>query len=429
MREQMGSLEAAFVGLETPGVEFVYACILELDREIDIDALREVLDHALDAVPRYRQRVVRRWLRRPLWEDDPEFKISRHVHEARVAAPGGLVELEALTAALLATELPQAHSPWRLWTVHGLAGGRGAVIAMIHHALGDGLAGFRLLDHILGVAPAARRAERPPPALRKLLSRRNFKALVKLLRDGLRPASQIGLNPRYVRRTRLVATHSVPLEAVQRIQKAFEVTNNDVVLATVAGGLRRFLARRGLDVDRLTDVRAMVPVGLHARAADATAGNRVALLLAPLPVHIADPHACVDAVAEAMQHIKHGGSTEGGDLLVAAADLLGPRLLTDTFRLALRMRAFNTIVTNIPGPKTERSLLGARLTGLVPIVNLWPHEALGIAVASYAGTVNFGLQADREVLPDLAALRDDLAAAFDALLAATGAPIPRAAGA
>lgn len=427
MPQPMSSLEAAFLGLETPGVEFVYACILELDREIDVDALRGLFDRALDVAPRYRQRVVRRWLRRPAWEDDPEFRIARHVHAARVATPGGLHELEALTAQLLATELPQAHSPWRLWTVHGLAGGRGAVIAMIHHSLGDGLAGFRLLDHVLGIAPAGKPSERPRPALGKLLSRRNLKALVKLLRDGLRPASQIGLNPRYVRRTRLVATHTVPQEAVQRVQKTFQVTNNDVILATVAGGLRRFLARRGLPVDELTDVRAMVPVGSQARSSDATAGNRVALLLAPLPVHIAEPRACLERVAEAMQHIKHGSSTQGGDLLVAAADLLGPRLLTDTLRLALRMRAFNTIVTNIPGPKTERTVLGARLTGLVPIVNLWPHEALGIAVASYAGTVSIGLHADREVVPDLAVLRDDLAAAFDALLAATGAPIPAAA--
>jgi hypothetical protein len=171
----------------------------------------------------------------------------------------------------------------------------------------------------------------------------------------------------------------------------------------------------------------MVPVGLHARAADATSGNRIALLLAPLPVHIAEPQVCIERVAEAMQHIKHGGATQGGDLLVAAAEVLGPRLISDTFRIALRLRAFNTVVTNIPGPRTERSLLGAQLTGLVPIVNLWPHEALGIAVASYAGTVSFGLQADREVVPDLAVLRDDLAAAFDALLAAAGAPVPAAA--
>ena len=132
MRQPLSSLEAAFIGLETPGVEFVYACILELDREVDVDALRELFDRALDAVPRYRQRVIRRRFgRRPMWADDAEFRIARHVHAARVATPGGTHELEDLTAQLLATELPQAHSPWRVWSVHGLAGGRGAVMLFI----------------------------------------------------------------------------------------------------------------------------------------------------------------------------------------------------------------------------------------------------------------------------------------------------------
>jgi hypothetical protein len=427
--EPLSSLEAAFLGLETPGVEFVYACILELDRELDLDALRALLELSLDAAPRYRQRIVRRWGRRPAWSDDPEFRIARHVHAAHVAPPGGLRELEQLTADLLATELPQQHSPWRLWNVSGLAGGRGAVIAMIHHSLSDGLAGFRLLDHVLGATPAPRATTRPRPALRRLFTRNNLRALVRMLRDGLSPASQIGLNPAHVHRARLVTTHEVPMASLRRVQHGFGATHNDVVLATVAGGLRRFLARRGLDVDRLTDVRAMVPAGMHARTDDATAGNRIALLLAPVPVHIADPRACLGRITGAMRNVKRGGATGGGELLVAAADLFGPRLLTDTLRLALRLRAFNTIVTNVPGPAATRTLLGARLTGLVPIVNLWPHEALGIAVASYAGSVFFGLQADRATVPDLAALRDDLAAAFDALVAAAGSPLPAAAGA
>jgi hypothetical protein len=171
----------------------------------------------------------------------------------------------------------------------------------------------------------------------------------------------------------------------------------------------------------------MVPVGRHVTTAAATEGNRLALLLAPLPVDEEDPRESIERIARAMIDIKTRGAPQGGDLLVAASELLGPAVLVATFRLALRLRAFNTIVTNVPGPPAERTLLGARLTGVVPIVNLWPHEALGIAVASYSETLSFGLQADRTALPDLSAIRDDLVAAFDALLAASGAPHPAAA--
>jgi diacylglycerol O-acyltransferase len=427
MRQRLSALEAAFLGIETAGAPFVYACILELDREVDVEALRAHIDAALPEDSRYRQRIAHRFLRRPLWVDDPEFRITRHVHNARVAAPGGTHELEALTAQLLGTELPRVHAPWRVWTVHGLAGGRGAVIAMVHHAMGDGLAGFRLLDHVLGGEPAPMPAVRPRPALRKLLTWRNVRALGGLLRGALRPASELGINPRHVERFRAVATHTVSLAAVHRIQDAFDVTINDVVLATVAGALRRTTLRHGRDPDDLIDVRAMVPVGRHAQSHYATEGNRIALLLAPLPVDEEDPQEAVERVARAMLGIKRGGATQGGDLLVATSELLGSSVLVAMFRIALRLRAFNTIVTNVPGPPAERTLLGARLTGVVPIVNLWPHEALGIAVASYSETLSFGLQADRTALPDLSAIRDDLVAAFDALLAASGAPHPAAA--
>ena len=107
--------------------------------------------------------------------------------------------------------------------------------------------------------------------------------------------------------------------------------------------------------------------------------------------------------------------------MVALSEVTTPALLTGVLRLALQMRAFNLIVTNVPGPQAQLSLLGARLTRIVPIVNLWPHQSLGIAVASYAGALTFGIQTDRVVIPDVCQFRDDLAAALDELCAAARA--------
>jgi hypothetical protein len=175
----------------------------------------------------------------------------------------------------------------------------------------------------------------------------------------------------------------------------------------------------------------MVPVGRHTKDAREPSGNQVVLLLAQLPVDEADPAECVRRVAATTRALKAGHSVAGGDLLIALSDATTPALLVGAMRLALRMRGFNLIVTNVPGPPTPLSLLGAQLTRIVPIVNLWPHQAIGIAVASYAGTMTFGIQTDREVIPDAAQLRDDLAAAFELLrtaatsrttLAVDGAP-------
>lgn len=433
--QHLSALEAAFLGLESHDVPFVHASVLSFDRPIDVEALRARIAAALAPIPRYRQRIVHRRFGAADWVDDRDDRIEDHVQIASVAAPGGPRELDELTGRLIATELPPEHSPWRVWTVSGLADGRGAIIAAFHHALIDGVAGFRLLDHVFGVpgpaAPAPPRPTRPGKlaALRRLVGRRNAVALARLLRDGLRPASQIGLNPPRVGRARVVASHAVDLAAVQATAHVFGATSNDVVLAAVAGALRRFLARRGLDPAALRDVRAMVPVARHAKGAREAEGNRVVMLLVPLPVDEADPVACLGRVTAATRALKAGHSVGGGDLLVALSELTTPAVLVGVLRLALRLRGFNLIVTNIPGPTAALSALGARLLRVTPIVNLWPHQAVGIAVASYAGELVFGLQADRRVVPDVDRLRDDLAAALDALRDAatrTVAAAPRA---
>lgn len=416
MSKHLSALETAFLGLESAEVPFVFASILELDRPIARDALRAHVDAALVGVPRYRQALDRRkraWIA-------TEFDIARHVHAISVAEPGGREELEGLVARLLSDGIPPHLPPWQVWTVSGLAGGRGAVIALVHHALADGIAGFRLLEYVLSAGPI----EAPPPdvappklgSLRRLFAWKNVRALGRLLREGLQPASPVGLNPRRTSHLRAVASHTVALDDVASIQHAFDATNNDVVLATVALGLRRFLARRGIDPDGVRDARAMVPVGRHAKGERVASGNRVALMLAKLPVDEADPAACVGRISKTTRAIKAARTVGGGDLLVALGDATTPAVLLDVLRVALWMRAFNVLVTNVPGPRAPLTLLGATLVRIVPIVNLWPHQGLAIAVASYAGTMTFGFQVDRAVIADAGPVRDDFAAAFQALL-------------
>ena len=416
--QPMPALEAAFLGLESHDVPFVHASILCFDREIPLDALRVHLDRALSDISRYRQRVVRGRFGSAAWGDDDAYRIEHHVHAAAVAAPGGPRELEDLAAKLLSSGLPFGHSPWRLWTVNGLADGHGAVITVFHHALVDGIAGFRLLEHVVRDQPGPGAPPSPAPEgldLRKLFALDNVSALAHLLRDGLRPASSLGLNPRHTGAARIVASHTVELDAIKQIGRVFEATTNDVVLAIVAGALRRFATRRGVAPSNFHDVRAMVPVGRNARGAHDMAGYRVALLLVRIPVDERDPAACLRQVSTTTRKLKAGHRAAGGDLLVALSDMTTPALLTSVLDLALKMRAFNLIVTNVPGPIEPLSLLGARLMRIVPIVNLWPHQSVGIAVASYAGAMTFGIQADRAVIPELDRLRNDLIAAFDDL--------------
>jgi hypothetical protein len=95
-------------------------------------------------------------------------------------------------------------------------------------------------------------------------------------------------------------------------------------------------------------------------------------------------------------------------MLTELADFAPPTVLAQASRLQSSQRAFNVVVTNVPGPQFPLYMLGHKLLRIYPQVPLVRNTALGIAIMSYDGTLNFGLLGDYDALPDL----DDLAAAL-----------------
>ena len=175
-------------------------------------------------------------------------------------------------------------------------------------------------------------------------------------------------------------------------------TVNDVVLAVVAGAMRRYLGGRGVDVDRL-DFRAMVPVNL--RAGSGGVGNRVASVVARLPVDEPDPRRRLERVHRETDAVKHSHQV---DVLQAIEDLTDwtfTTLISQTTRLAGVSQPFNVVVTNVPGPQFPLYFLGARLLECYPVVPLFNSLALGIALFSYDGRLFWGFNADWDAVPDL----------------------------
>ncbi|MDQ3770079.1 MAG: WSD1 family O-acyltransferase [Actinomycetota bacterium] len=203
------------------------------------------------------------------------------------------------------------------------------------------------------------------------------------------------------------------------IKDALDGTVNDVVLAAVTGALRRFLRRRGTDLDGLT-LRALVPVSVRADIDRGPLGNRVAAMFAPLPVGLAEPREQFDAVHAAMGELKASGQAVGAQALTGLTGFAPPTILSQAARLEARQRLFNLAVTNVPGPQFPLYLLGRRLRAFFPMVPLAANTALGIAVMSYDGCLGFGLLGDHEALDDLDDLAADLEAAIAALAAEAG---------
>ena len=94
------------------------------------------------------------------------------------------------------------------------------------------------------------------------------------------------------------------------------------------------------------------------------------------------------------------------------ADLTTKRLILDLSREAIRRRAYNVVVTNIPGPPFALYMLGAQVKAMYPLVPIPPTQNLGIALFSYNGGLYWGFNADWESFPHVHEFVEDLEAAF-----------------
>ena len=455
--DKLSATDRAFLDIEGDALQMHIGAVMTLeggslrrpDGGVDLPRLCAILADGLSRLPRFSQRVREVPGLGAVWVDDATFRLERHVMHTALPRPGDDAALRRLAGRVLSHPLDRNHPLWELWLVEGLEGGRFALIFKAHHAMVDGIAGVEVLAALLRVEPAERVAEvtsRPPsPEPSRLAvasglvgdsgraiadSVRGARAALEhpldalrsakdlahgvydTLKTGLRPASATSLNPSELSRHRSFGGLRVPLAAVRACARALGGTVNDVVLSAVAGALRSFLMRAGDDIDALTDFRALVPVNLRGRDsghAGATLGNHISLVLMPMPVALGDARARFEAVHRATQRVKGAShEVEGAALVERIGDLGGPNVVTAVFRTAAHLRAFNVVVTNVPGPQFPLYLGTCRMHSIFGSVPLFAHQGVGITALSYDGGVFFGVQSDGEVMPAVEPFLDDL---------------------
>ena len=228
----------------------------------------------------------------------------------------------------------------------------------------------------------------------------------------LPPAPESALNRAGSPRRHHVRT-SRPLDELRTIRRRFGVTPNDVVLAACAGALRRFSGPQRLKVMVPADVRG---------AGDAEDGNRISFVFLELPCDEPDPVARLHAVHAATSERADGGEAEDLDGAFRALAFAPTPLKHALAHAFAHPRMSNLTISSVPGPATDRYMLGCKLRSVHSAVPLTERHALSIGVVMTAGRACFGIYADAETLPDADGLRDDLDAAFDELLSATAEP-------
>ena len=208
---------------------------------------------------------------------------------------------------------------------------------------------------------------------------------------------------------------------MKAVKNALGGTVNDVMLAVVAGGLRRWLARRGEEVDGLS-LKAFVPVSVRSSEQEGALGNQVTGVIARLPVGVADAGDRLSLISEQMRGVKESGQAVGASALTSlGAGFAQGNLLSLGARLtASRQRVANLVVTNVPGPQFELRMGKHELLDMFPMVPLGGNLRLGVAILSYNAKISFGLVGDFDAMPDLEALADDFVAALEELEEAAG---------
>ncbi len=442
MVDRLSPVDVSFLYLETPTTAMHMgglAVFAQPEGGLDYDRLVELISERIALVPRYRQKVraVPGRLANPVWVDDEDFDVTYHVRRSALPKPGDDRQLCELVGRLQSRQLDRQRPLWEIYLVEGLQGDRVGVITKTHHAMVDGIAAVDIATVMLDATPEPREvprdgwSPRPEPGAASLvvdavtdLVKRPTQAVdtarvavgdawatagkLTSLAGGLlssvatiaRPAPASPLNVP-IGQQRRFATAVTDLEDYKQVRKGHGGTVNDVVLATVAGALRTWLMTRGEPVGPTTSVRAMVP--LSTRAEDGQTGGGVSSYFVDLPVGESNPVVRLHQVSFAMRGHKDSGRSVGAAALVSMSGFAPPTIHSLGARVAsgLTRRLFNLVVTNVPGPQFPLYAAGAQLLSMYPVVPLAKDQALSCGVTSYDGRVFFGLNADRDAMPDV----------------------------
>src|SRR5436190_2127763 len=394
--ERLGREDVAILRLESGDVAGHTLKLLVLEPPVDgprpgLREIRATVAARLAAAPELRRRLAPTPLRlaAPVWVDDQDFAIERHVRPVPPAGPVDERRLREIVADSMRERLDRAHPLWSLEVVEGLEDGGLALIWKLHHAMADGTASMRIgRDVLWDTEPVAHDS----PLARRISGQRE------------------------------VAFSSAPLDRLRAIEKAHGegVTVNDVVLAVVAGALRSWIERHH---GPLPPLRVKVPVSLHDREApDDHLANRDSFMCVTLPLGEPDPARRLLAINRQTSERKRDHDPEVIDELFRDLPRGSRSLERLAERLAASPRVFGLNVSNVPGPREPLYVAGCRVRSMESLAEIGQRHALRASAVSYAGTVYFGLCADPTVVDRLAYVARALEDEVEALATGVRAP-------
>ena len=443
--ERLSPESASFLERETPRIHGHATSVLVFDPGplakpeggVDYVAIRDAIEARLHQAPRFRQKLA--WIpfeNHPVWVDDRDFRLNYHLRHSSLPRPGSLEQLENTVARIKVQPLNRSRPLWECWILEGLHDDRFALLLKTHLSMIDDAAGSDLLQAILSPNADEPLPEpvpfvpRPRPSARELVMdeiiqqvrlprqaldrvlhlvsdfdrflyevRTGTRSLAALLGYSFRPPVETPFNGR-VGPHRQSAFFDTPLEDARAVAAALDGTVHDVILATVADGVRTFLGSRLVSPAAL-DLRVATPVSLDPGDDRAPEKSTVTEWVVDLPVWENNPRTRFEMIRDRTRALRE---TDGALPARAIADektWLSARTLCLGARALASHTPVNLAVTNVPGPRGPLYFQGARLLETYGTIPLRDYHGLGIAVMSYHGKLFWGLNGDVDLLPDL----------------------------
>jgi diacylglycerol O-acyltransferase / wax synthase len=434
--ERMSPVDTTWLRMDRPVNLMMIVAVWLLEGPVDLDKVEKQIAEGLLSYPRFRQKVEFT----PagvFWRDDANFDLAHHIKRVRLPGRGDKQALERFVGELASEPLDPNRPLWTEHIVENYEGGA-ALVFRGHHAIADGMALMGVTMSVVdGAAQKGRRQESAAeegwlqtltaPIVSAIAA--GTKATASTLGAGL----DLALHPLraagYVRDGAGVAgelaylllmksdsatrfkgkpqsskraawCEPLKLSEVKAVSHALGCSVNDILLSCAAGAMRRYLADKG-DTTEGVEIRAIVPIDLR-ESGDSTLGNRFGLLAVELPVGVADPIERLLTVRQRMLALKSSYEPSTTLGLFAALGYV-PKMVQDQMLNLLASRA-TAVMTNVPGPTESLTLAGSRIKQWVSWVPQSGDIGMGVAIASYAGHVQFGLITDAALTPDPEAL-------------------------
>jgi WS/DGAT/MGAT family acyltransferase len=409
-----------------PPLQVGAVLILDAPGGLDVGLVRTVLQQRISTVPRLRQRLQKVPLGcgRSIWVDDSGFTIDDHVTVVKPHSEADDAGLLDIAADLVTKPLPEDRPLWSAALVPGMTGGRAALVLVMHHVVGDGLAGLAVLRGLVdgSASPATAAVPQPRPsraALAKDAWREHIRSLRRLPKalgrlfaaiDELRPSLAERAQPcSLIKPTgprRSIRTTVVDLHQVRELAHRNGATVNDLVLTAVTGALHDLLTDRG---ERLDAVVVSVPFAARTRTGPDQLGNRSGVIPVKLPTSggFSDRLTAVSTIMRAAKQYERGASTA----------VLGP-----VFRLLARLGMYqyfidhqpfvHTFVSDLRGPDVPLSVLGCRVLEVVPLSVATGNVTVSFTALSYDNRLVITMIFDPETCPDADRLGSALKSQF-----------------